>query len=136
MKDMLDVSRALRTVCLLLLLVGCGSEPDPITPGPFAPTWRGIQDNVFTPFCTACHIGAGAPLGMELDEANSYAILVGIVSDEQPSLDRVTPFDPDNSYLIQKLEGTAGDRMPLGGPYLDQAAIDIIRQWITDGALP
>ena len=24
--------------------------------------------------------------------------------------------------------------MPLGGPYLEQATIDVIRQWITDGA--
>jgi hypothetical protein len=44
--------------------------------------------------------------------------------------------DPDNSYLIQKLEGTAseGAQMPFGGPPLDQAVIDDIRQWIADGA--
>jgi len=53
------------------------------------------------------------------------------------SLNRVTPGNPDNSYLIQKLEGTAagGSRMPQGGPFLDQATVDMIRQWITDGAL-
>ena len=44
--------------------------------------------------------------------------------------------DPDNSYLIHKLEGTqaVGIQMPPAGP-LQQAIIDDIRQWIDDGAL-
>jgi hypothetical protein len=48
----------------------------------------------------------------------------------------VRPGDPDASYLIQKLEGRAavGARMPLGAPALPQATIDVIRQWITQGA--
>lgn len=56
---------------------------------------------------------------------------------EQPSVLRVKPGDPDDSYIIRKLEGApaiSGGRMPLGGPYLPQATIDMIRQWITDGA--
>jgi hypothetical protein len=54
-----------------------------------------------------------------------------------PSQDLLTPGDPDNSYLVQKLEGTAavGGRMPQGGPFLDQATIDLVRQWISDGAM-
>jgi hypothetical protein len=34
-------------------------------------------------------------------------------------------------------EGTAavGGRMPQGGPFLDQATIDMLRQWIMDDAL-
>src|SRR5690606_1034416 len=45
---------------------------------------------------------------------------------------------PSNSYLIQKLEGTAavGERMPAGLPPLPQSDINVVRQWITDGALP
>ena len=38
---------------------------------------------------------------------------------------------------MQKLEGAsgiAGARMPFGGPYLPQSTIDVIRQWITNGA--
>jgi hypothetical protein len=48
----------------------------------------------------------------------------------------VIPGDPDHSLLIQKLEGTqtVGQRMPRGGPFLDQSTIDVIRQWITNGA--
>jgi hypothetical protein len=61
-----------------------------------------------------------------------------VPSGEVPSLQRVEPGDPNNSYLIQKLEGTAaeGRRMPLNGTPLSQADINVIRQWITEGALP
>lgn len=99
-------------------------------------TLDSIQDNVFTPICTECHTGGSAPQGLRLEEGVSYGMLVNVASTEVPSLLRVDPGDPDDSYLIQKLEGTAavGDRMPLGGPYLPQADIDVIRQWITDGA--
>jgi len=50
----------------------------------------------------------------------------------------VAPGDPDNSYLVQKVEGTAavGSQMPLGGPALSQSQINDIRQWIQDGANP
>jgi hypothetical protein len=65
-------------------------------------------------------------------------LLVGVPSGEQPSLQRVEPGNPNASYLIQKLEGTAatGRQMPLNGAPLLQADINVIRQWITDGALP
>ena len=51
---------------------------------------------------------------------------------EVPALKRVTPGDPNNSYVIHKLEGTqtVGQRMPLGGPFLDQATINEVRAWI------
>jgi hypothetical protein len=100
--------------------------------------FKSIQDGVFTPICTACHVGASAPQGLRLDDANAYALLVGVASAEQPQLLRVDPGDPDQSYLIQKLEGTAavGGRMPLNGTPLPQADIDVIRQWIVDGAQP
>jgi hypothetical protein len=104
--------------------------------GPLTADFASIQQHVFTPICTACHAGANAPQGLRLDSANSYDLLVGIPSNEASSIQRVKPGDPDHSYLIQKLEGRAsvGARMPFGGPYLDQATIDVIRQWITDGA--
>ncbi|MDH3547439.1 MAG: hypothetical protein OEN22_10080, partial [Gammaproteobacteria bacterium] len=58
------------------------------------------------------------------------------VSVQEPAILRVAVGDADNSYLIQKLEGTAaqGSRMPQGGPFLDQETIDVIRLWIDAGA--
>jgi hypothetical protein len=96
-----------------------------------------IQSTIFTPICTACHSGAGAPYGLRLDASSSYDLLVGVPSGEAPNIARVQPGDPDNSYLIQKLNGNAafGDRMPLGGPYLSPANVDLIRQWIANGAM-
>jgi len=104
--------------------------------GPLVATFESIQAHVFTPLCTGCHAGATAPQGLRLDATSSYDLLVGIASNEAPGVQRVQPGDPDRSYLVQKLQGSAavGARMPLGGPYLDQATIDVIRQWITDGA--
>ncbi len=105
---------------------------------PLAPTLASVQANVFNPSCIVCHAGASAPQGLRLDAANSFTNLVGVASRQDSSFLRVTPGDPDLSYLIRKLEGTAsvGEQMPLGGPPIPQPTIDFVRQWITDGALP
>jgi hypothetical protein len=122
---------------------GLDSNGNPITPGgptePLTPDFKSIQDNVFTPICTRCHIGAGAPMGLQLDAAHSYSLLVGVPSTEQPNVLRVKAGDPDNSYIVQKLEGApgiTGVQMPFGGPYLPQSTITVIRTWITNGAQP
>ena len=122
---------------------GLDSNGNPITPGgsssggPLTADFKSIQENIFTPICTKCHIGAGAPEGLQLDAAHSYSLLVGVASTEQPSVKRVEAGDPDSSYIIRKLQGSpgiTGEQMPFGGPYLPQATIDVIRQWITNGA--
>jgi hypothetical protein len=116
-----------------------GAPPEPPPPSSFGPNFSEIQDEVFTPTCavSGCHTGAAAPEGLRLDEANSFGMLVGVASSQAPSILRVAPGDADDSYLIQKLEGTAsvGAQMPEGGPPLPQDRIDVIRQWITDGAI-
>ena len=122
--------------------VGLDANGNPIGSGSSAPAalsadFQSIQDNVFTPICTRCHIGANAPEGLQLDAAHSYALLVGVPSAEVPSVLRVKAGDPTDSYLIQKLQnsnGIVGAQMPFGGPYLPQATIDFIRQWIMNGA--
>lgn len=117
---------------------GTGNIPDPPS-GTFDPVFSAIQTNVFTPTCavSGCHTGAGAPQGLRLDATNSFGLLVDQASSQVPSLLRVAPNNPNDSYLIQKLEGTAsvGQRMPLNADALPQSTIDIIRQWISDGAL-
>ena len=135
----------LLAMCMTGALAGCAGDgagldengrPEGESAGTLQPTFKSIQDNVFTPFCTGCHAGAAAPRGLRLDEGASYALLVNAASAEVPALRRVQPGNPDTSYLIQKLEGTAavGARMPLNAPPLPQATIDVIRQWITNGA--
>ena len=106
--------------------------------GPLQPNFNSIQANIFDQVCEHCHSGATAPAGLRLDSANSYVSLVGVPSRERPTLMRVAPGDASNSWLIQKLEGTAGvgERMPAGLPPLPQSDINVIRQWIGDGALP
>jgi len=115
------------------------AEPPPPPPPPaFAATFSEIQANVFTPTCATanCHAGANPSASLNLEEANSYAMLVDIASSQVAGTLRVAPADPDNSYLIQKLGVTpaVGVQMPLGGTALLQSTIDIIRQWIIDGA--
>jgi len=135
-----------------LLLLGCAAgcagngqgldqNGQPIstggTGGPITADFQSIQNNVFTPICSKCHIGGSAPEGLQLDAAHSYNLLVGVPSVEQPSLLRVKPSDPDSSYMVHKIEGLpgiTGGQMPLGETPLPQATIDAIRQWITNGA--
>jgi hypothetical protein len=59
-----------------------------------------------------------------------------VASNEVPTLKRVDPGNPDQSYIVQKIEGHAavGGRMPLGQAQLPQDRIDLIRSWITAGA--
>ena len=105
--------------------------------GPVTADFQSIQNNVFTPICSKCHIGGSAPQGLQLDAAHSYNLLVGVPSAEQPTLLRVKPGDPDSSYMVHKIEGLpgiTGGQMPLGETPLPQATIDAIRQWITNGA--
>ncbi|MEW6169323.1 MAG: PE-PGRS family protein, partial [Pseudomonadota bacterium] len=83
-------------------------------------------------------VGASLPGSLNLSSAAaSHAALVGVASLEVPELLRVAPGDPDNSYLVHKLEGSqaVGSRMPLGGPFLSEAEIGEVRQWIESGAL-
>lgn len=100
-----------------------------------------IQDNVFSPICAAyCHSGASAPQGLKLDPSSARSLLVGVASNEVKTMMRVKAGDPDQSYLYAKIVSTdprrAGERMPRNGPYLDDAQIEAIRQWIARGALP
>ncbi len=130
---------------LLFPLIGCGSgggsdDDEMDDPGGIQPTLPSIQTNVFTPICAVpgCHVGASAQQGLMLDSVqNSFLDLVGVSSNEIPSLMRVDPGNPDNSYLVQKIEGApsiVGAQMPLNQPPLSTDQIDAIRQWILNGA--
>jgi len=116
-----------------------GSPPPPPPPPPptgFNPVFSEIQTNVFTPDCasSSCHGGGAPAANLNLTAGNSYAMLVDIDS-IQEGIKRVLPGDPTNSYLVQKLEGTAATGGQMPSTPLPQTEIDTIRQWITAGAL-
>ena len=106
------------------------------------PSLDSIQANVFGPTCSVsgCHSGPAGPnlpQGMDLTSADaSFSNLVGVSSVQNAALLRVSAGNADASYLVQKLEGTAGigQTMPAGGSPLDPATIDVIRAWIDGGA--
>jgi hypothetical protein len=55
-------------------------------------------------------------------------------------MDRIEPGEPDNSYLVYKIQGNqasvggVGQRMPLSGCCLSQDQIETIRAWVEAGA--
>src|SRR5712671_1343370 len=147
---MLDVSGARALVALgAALLAACAGNGEGLdangqplgsaggTPPPLTADFQSIQDNVFTPVCVRCHSGAGAPQGLQLDAAHSYALLVGVPSNEEPGLLRVQPGVADSSYIVLKLEGSSaivGAQMPFGGPPLPHSHVAALENVLGPGA--
>ena len=128
----------------LLFFVACGKLETPTSPGsggePIDPTatFTRVQTEIFTPTCAqlGCHDTIGRQEQQILSSGRAYAQTVGVASVESPSLKRVTPGDPENSYLYRKITGSGitGDRMPQGLPPLTDAQIKLVRDWIRRGA--
>ena len=135
---------------LLLLAVGvaaCGSDSPTAptapttptttpTPGALTATLSSIQSVVFNDSCIGHHGDHATDANLDLREGQSFSNLVNRQS-IQVALDLVEPNDAENSYLIHKLDGRAGivgQQMPVGGPFLSAADIDVIKQWINAGA--
>ena len=143
MKSGTVIARPLLAAALLTLAACGGGSGGNAPPTGLQPTLVSIQDNVFSVSCaiSSCHTGGNPPFGLRLDPGFSAGNLINVVSPRDPdpanpTYIRVVPGDPDASFLIQKLDGTqtVGERMPAGGPYLTTATINVIRQWIQDGA--
>ena len=67
----------------------------------------------------------------------SRAATVGVASGQQPALQLIEAGNPDQSYLVRKIEGDPsinGQQMPRGGPPLSTDLIEMIRAWTLDGA--
>ena len=120
---------------------GLDSNGNPIDPGtqsiPLSADFVSIQANIFTPNCTlsGCHVGASAPLGLRLDDGASFATILDRDSVENPAFKLILAGDADNSYLVRKIEGIAGTRMPKDLPALSPDKIQAIRDWVNNGAL-
>lgn len=125
---------------MLILSLSC-ERAGPVMPeNGLQPVFSSIQSNIFNLKCarSGCHLGNAPPQGLNLSEGNAFGNLVNVSSREVPSLFRVQPGNPDNSYIIWKLEGNPniqGERMPRGGaPPLSEEEINTIREWIAAGA--
>ncbi len=125
----------------IISLLSCGGGDSPV---PTKPKLSSIQANIFTPSCalSSCHSASTAQGNLVLTEGKSRANLVNVAASNTAAAAagklRVVPGDPDNSFLVQKLEGPGageGVLMPQGSSGLPQDQIDAIREWIAKGAL-
>jgi hypothetical protein len=144
--------RSRQIVLAIILAVGataCDEKLSTIAgPTPnLEPTFSSIQANIFEltdsagrNSCISCHTNVGrTPAGgVNLLHDVAYDQIVNVASAQIPSLKYVTPGDPENSYLLHKVEGRVGitgTRMPRNGPpYMTDGQILILRRWIELGA--
>lgn len=117
---------------IILILWGCSDMGDKVTnltpdlPDTLISYLADIQP-IFNSNCASCHLGGASSGSLRLD---NFTLLMstGIHSPV------IVANQPDSSYLVKKIEGTAGDRMPLGG-FLSSSDSLKIRVWINQGAL-
>src|SRR5262249_47113898 len=105
---------------------------------------KDIQKKIFDPSCATefCHGATAASAGLDLSAGAAIANLVNVPAAAEgakaANLLRVAPGDPDNSFLMLKIEGHLGPNegvpMPLVGGPLPASDIDTIRRWIAAGA--
>ena len=110
-------------------------------PMPLPATLAEIQTTIFTPTCATvgCHNGQSHAENLNLIDGASYSQLVSVLSTVNASLLRVDPGHPETSFLITKLVGPPpgeGSPMPLTGGPLPAEQIQLIRDWILQGANP
>ena len=155
---------ALRTILLLaavlLLLWGCAGDgeglnecgkpigescpSDGVQSGNPNATFSWIQSNVWDFPCakSGCHSGGSPPFDLSWEASQSCGN-VGGTSGEIPSMLIIAPGDPDNSYMIWKVQGEGPNgapivccRMPLGSiDPLPAGTIQNMRDWVSDGAI-
>lgn len=80
-----------------------------------------------------CHGAAAGGFTLNLAPRAAGGDTIGVPSTEVPALMRVAPGDPEGSYLLKKVEGSAGivgNRMGTGDP----AEGALVRRWIASGA--
>ena len=128
---------------------GGGAPPKPACKPPATPTISFSMDiqPIFNRSCAlvSCHTGAVPAQGQDLSPGVAYGQVVNVSSTEQPKLKRVRPGDPNNSYLVRKIQGgpnISGVLMPNGCPGVPQNGaqcltadeIAAIVQWVTECA--
>lgn len=137
-------------LCLSVLLAGCIDALDPDTgpavaslcldedsdPGTAVSYASDVQP-IFNARCQSCHFPTGiAPIGLEvtgLDLSSHATVLAGATAGVV-----VEAAQPCASILYEKVSPGPpfGGRMPLNGPpFLTDGQIQLIHDWIAEGAL-
>lgn len=103
---------------------------------------RDVQP-IFNAQCVMCHNSSDPHAGLALDPGLSRSQLVEVNSTEVPTMFRIQPDKPEESYLMRKLENT---HLAVGGkgwwmppPTHFQSAVTardkaFVRKWIEQGA--
>jgi hypothetical protein len=122
-------------------VVDARNSTDTAADGSHAPTLSGDVQPLFTQTCAVagCHVPGAPPENLLLTAGMTYSQTVGVVSQENPPMDRVTPGDATNSYLYLKIigQGVQGSGLqppPSTGIALTQAQKNLVRDWINAGA--
>lgn len=113
-----------------------------ISPPPQVVSFASQIQPIFNASCqgTQCHDATQPASGLSLTAGTSYSALVGVASTESPctAYKLVAPGQPDQSYLVFKLQGSgacsSGSKMPKAMPALPAAQLQLIRDWIANGA--
>ena len=122
--------------------------PSPTPTPTFSPAsaFPQIQSTIFNATCIdlGCHTANDQGGGLVLEGSIAYANLVGVTpvnsAASQAGMLRVDPGNPANSFLLTKLtlssefDPQLGSRMPLGKSALRADQIQLIRDWISQGA--
>jgi len=103
-------------------------------------TFTAVKAQILTPNCarSGCHGNGSANAGLAMDADVAYGNLVSVASTQRPSLTRIEPGNPADSYLWRKVNGGPdifGQRMPAGRPALSQDLLELLEAWILAGAL-
>lgn len=142
--------RGLAVAGMILALAACSSEPEEKVSNESAqPAVQAVASlyqreiaPMLTTSCASCHLTGAEAGNMSLVPDKAISTLVDVKAVGAPSLTRIVPGKPDESYLIMKLEGThiekggSGAQMPFGAPPLSPEKIAKLRQWISEGAKP
>ena len=132
------------TVALAMMLAGCPAETDLHVDNNNdnkVVSFANDVQPILTATCAGCHSpGGGADrfgIALQLTADVSYGLLVNQPSVLGSELTLVVPGEAASSFLLEKVSSnppSIGDRMPRFAPALSLAQIDLIRDWIKQGA--
>lgn len=124
------------------------TEADGTTTGcDIQPTLSDLYAKYFALSCVfgGCHEASSQEGGLDIEAEDLHGQLVNVPADDPKAGPRgkirVIPFDPDSSFLVEKLEGRQardeGNLMPDGTdvPIDPECRIKMVREWIANGAL-